>query len=76
MIKDFLGGGFKIKCFYCGTFNVVYPRDQEYMRAMLQPCPRQDSVLSMFKCIACRQWTKYFWDKRHDLEKGNNNMLS
>ena len=38
------------------------------MHPMLQPCLHQDSVLAMFKCIACRQWTKYYWDKRHDLK--------
>jgi hypothetical protein len=39
------------------------------MHPLLRPCLREDSVLSMFKCIACRQWTKYYWDMRHDLEK-------
>jgi hypothetical protein len=66
MIRKFVGGGFKIPCFYCKTFNIVYPQDPEYMHALLEPCLRKDSILAMFKCIACRQWTKYYWDKRHD----------
>ena len=72
MIRDFVGGGFKIRCFYCKTFNVIYLQDPDYMRPLLQPCFRQDSALAMFKCIACRQWTKYYWDKRHDLENAGN----
>jgi hypothetical protein len=66
MIRNFVGGGFKIQCFYCKTFNIIYPQDPDYMHPMLQPCLRQDSALAMFKCIACRQWTKYYWNKRRD----------
>ncbi len=66
MIRNFAGGGFKIQCLYCKTFNIIYPQDPDYMHPLLQPCSRQDSALAMFKCIACRQWTKYYWDKRHD----------
>jgi hypothetical protein len=68
MIKKFVGGGFKIGCFYCKTFNIVYPQDQDYVNPILQPCLRQDSILSMFKCIACKQWTKYYWDKVHSTD--------
>jgi hypothetical protein len=52
MIRKFVRGGFKIPCFYCKTFNIVYPQDQDYMHALLEPCFYKDSVLSMFKCIA------------------------
>ena len=76
MIRKFVGGRFKIQCFYCKTFNIIYPQDPDYMHPMLQPCLRQDSALAMFKCIACRQWTKYYWDKRHDLENANNTTFS
>jgi len=76
MIRNFVGGGFKIQCFYCKTFNITYPQDPDYMHPKLQPCLRQDSALAMFKCIACRQWTKYYWDKRHDLKKANNTAFS
>jgi hypothetical protein len=31
MIRKFVGGGFKIPCFYCKTFNIVYPQDLDYM---------------------------------------------
>ena len=66
LIKNFVGGGFKISCFYCKTFNIIYPLDTDYVHPLSQPCPLQDSVLSAFKCIACRQWTKYYWDKQHN----------
>jgi len=33
-----MGGGFKIRCFYCKTFNVIYPQDPDYMRPLSQPC--------------------------------------
>jgi hypothetical protein len=46
MIRNFVGGGFKIQCFYCKTFNIIYPQDPDYMHAMLQPCLRQDSALA------------------------------
>ncbi len=65
MIKKFVGGGFKISCFCCKTSNIVYPQVQDYVNPILQPCLYQDSILSMFKCIACKQWTKYYWDKVH-----------
>jgi len=68
MIKDFVGGGFKIRCFYCKTSNIVYPQDPEYSHPLLQPCLHKDSILSTFKCIACRQRTKYYWDKNHNLD--------
>ena len=68
MIKDFVGGGFRIRCFYCKAFNIVYPQDPDYSRPLLQPCLRKDSILSIFKCIACRQWTKYYWDIDHNLD--------
>ena len=76
MIRNFVGGGFKIQCFYCKTFNIIYPQDPDYMHPMLQPSLRQDSALAMFKCIACRQWTKYYWDKRHDLKNANSTAFS
>ena len=74
MIRKFVGGGFKIPCFYYKTFNIVYSQgtlctdnmtDPDYMHPLLEPCFHKDSVVAMFKCIACRQWTKYYWDKRH-----------
>jgi hypothetical protein len=65
MIRKFVGGGSKIPCSYCKTFNIVYPEDQDYMHPLLEPCFHKDSVLTMFKCIACKQWNKYYWDKRH-----------
>jgi len=69
MIKDFVGGGFRNRCFYCKTFNIDYPQDPEDIHPLLQPCLRKDNILSMFKCIACRQWTKYYWDIDHNLDK-------
>jgi hypothetical protein len=68
MIRDFVAGGFKVRCLHCKIFNIVYPQHPEYSHPLLQPCIRKDSILSMFKCIACRQWTKYYWDKNHNLE--------
>jgi len=56
-------------------FNIIYTQDPDYMHPMLQPCLRQDSALAMFKCIACRKWTKYYWDKRHDLDNANDTAL-
>ena len=66
MIRKFVGSGFKIPCSCCKTFNIVYPQDADYMHALLEPCLNKDRVLATFKCIACRQWTKYYWDKHHD----------
>ena len=37
MIRKFVGGGFKIPCFYYKTFNIVYPQDSDYMHALLEP---------------------------------------
>jgi len=76
MIRKFVGGGFKISCFYCKRFNIVYPQDSDYTHALLEPCLHKDSVLAMFKCIACRQWTKYYWDKRHDGLEAPSDMVS
>jgi hypothetical protein len=71
MIRNFVGGGFKIQCFYCKTFNIVSPQDSDYMHPMLQPCLRQDSALAMFKCIACRHRQNTI-GINHDLENANN----
>jgi hypothetical protein len=47
MIRKFVGGGFKIPCFYCKTFNIVYPQDPDYMHALLEPCLHKDSALTV-----------------------------
>jgi hypothetical protein len=52
MIRKFVGGGFKIPCFYCKTFNIVYPQDPDYMHALLEPCLHKDSALSVNKAKA------------------------
>jgi len=51
MIRKFVGGGFKIPCFYCKTFNIVYPQDPEYIHVSLGP---QYSHLHLV--IYPRQW--------------------
>src|SRR5215469_11777919 len=53
MIRKFVGGGFKIPCFYCKIFNIVYPQDSDYMHASLEPCLHKDSVLSMALISDC-----------------------
>jgi len=47
MIKNFVGGGFKISCLYCKTFNIIYPQDTEYVHPLPQPCPQRVQMHSL-----------------------------
>jgi len=71
VIRTLYEGGFKISCLYCKTLNIIYSLDTDYIHPLSQPCPPQDNVLSAFKCIACRQWTKYYWDKQHNSDSAH-----
>lgn len=60
MIMDFVAGGFKVRCLYCKTFNIVYPQDPEYNHPLLQK-------MVFYQCSnALLVDSGYFWDKNHN----------